>query len=186
MKHNLLYFLLLITTLSFSQKEKKTSYLGLKLGGNIATISGDFAEEYSSRFSFHIGLTGELEINNKLQLVPEVLFSSVGAENAILNYITVPLSLRYYPVNNFYLETGPQAGFSVGAVKKVGSTNYNNDITNVNQTDFGLNLGLGFKTDSRVLFGLRYYFGLSNLIEDQTYNNHNSVFQFSIGYLFKN
>lgn len=186
MKQKLLFCCLLFTCLTFAQDQKKPDYLGIKLGGNLATISGDFSEQYNSRFSFHLGLTGELEINNTLQLVPEVLFSSIGAENVILNYITVPLAVRYYPVSNFYLETGPQAAFSVGAVKKVGSSSLFNDITNVNKTDFGFNLGLGFKTDSRLLFGLRYYFGLSNLIEDKTYKNHNRVFQFSIAYLFKN
>ncbi|WP_289046142.1 outer membrane beta-barrel protein [uncultured Olleya sp.] len=186
MKHHLIYFLLVISALSFAQKNNKPSYFGIKVGGNIATISGDFSEEYSSRFSFHIGMTGELEISKTLQLVPEVLFSSVGAENVVLNYITLPIGLRVYPDKNFYLEAGPQVGFSVGAVKEVGSTQFGNDITNVNQTDFGANIGIGVKTDSRVLLGLRYYLGLSNLIQDQTYNNYNRVFQFSIAYLFKN
>ncbi len=186
MAHKLLVFCLIFSSLTFAQDQKKPAYLGVKLGGNLASISGDFSEQYNSRLSFHIGLTGELEINNTLQLVPEVLFSSIGAEDVILNYITVPLVVRYYPVSNFYLETGPQAAFSVGAVRKVGSSNYFNDITNVNQTDFGINLGLGFKTDTRVLLGLRYYFGLSNIIEDQSYKNHNRAFQFSIAYLFKN
>ncbi|WP_397362582.1 porin family protein [Olleya sp. R77988] len=189
MIRNLAFVFLFISTICASQEDSKPSYFGIKLGGNNSNISGDFSEEYNSRFSFHFGVTGEIMINNKLNLAPEILFSSIGAENVILNYISVPISFRYYPVSNFYLEAGPQAAYSLGAVKTVGSSSFYNDITNVNQTDFGFNLGFGFKTDTRFLIGLRYYFGLSNLIEDQefvNYKNHNRVFQFSFAYLFKN
>jgi hypothetical protein len=189
MAQKLTFLFLFLSICCFSQNVNKPSYFGIKLGGNLASIAGDFSENYNSRLSFHIGLAGEIEITQKLQLAPELLFSSIGAENNILNYISVPMSLRYYPVSHFYLETGPQAAFSVGAVKKVGSSEFNNDIINIKQTDFGFNLGIGFKTKSRVVLGLRYYFGLTNLNEEQefvNYKNQNRVFQFSIIYLFKN
>lgn len=183
------FFLFLFTTICFSQNIDKPSFFGIKAGVNSSTISGDFSKDFNSRFSFHIGLTGEIEVNEKLQLAPEILFSSIGAENVVLNYISVPLSLKFYPASNFYLETGPQAAFSVGAVRTVGSSSIDNDIPNINQTDFGLNVGMGFKTDSRFIIGFRYYFGLSNLNKEQgfvSYSNQNRVFQFSMAYLFKN
>ncbi len=54
-------------------------------------------------------------------------------------------------------------------------------------TDFGVNLGLGYKMESGLNFGARYNLGLSNANDsdiDDGAEYKNSVIQVSVGYFF--
>jgi hypothetical protein len=58
-----------------------------------------------------------------------------------------------------------------------------------NNIDYGFNAGFMFRLDSGLTFGLRYYFGLENIIEDSVNFNreegNNRVLQLSLEYLLK-
>ena len=56
----------------------------------------------------------------------------------------------------------------------------------MNNMDFGLNIGLGYRMESGLFFQGRYNIGLSNVADEggDDYKMNNSVIQFSVGYFF--
>jgi cellobiose-specific phosphotransferase system component IIB len=133
----------------------------------------------------------EIPFSNKLYFQPEILYSLKGFKfddeyqesNNRLNYIDLPLLLKFYITKNFNVVLGPQASFLLTAVSSSDSS-YDADITGLNNLDFGLNLGLGIKFNTNMTLDLRYAPGLSNINKESDLNNKNSLFLVSLGYFF--
>ncbi len=163
---------------------------GAKAGLNLATIGPDL-DDAASRTTFHLGGVAEISILENFSIQPELLYSAQGAtdesdddEVVKLDYITLPILAKYYLVDNLSLEAGPQLGFLLKAeVEDDGDTIDLKD--NTKSTDIGLALGLGYKLESGLNFGLRYYLGSDvNDIDEDSDKISNRVFQLSIGYFF--
>ncbi len=160
----------------------------LKLGFNVASLNSE-SDDLTSRISFHAGFGMENQISDQLSLLPEILFSSQGAKikngskrEFRLNYVNLPIMLRFYPDSGFYLEAGPQAGILVSA-RQTAEDEYDSDIENLKGQDYGFNLGLGYKSSSVVAIGARYYFGLRD-INDYEFGEKlkNGVLQISLSF----
>ena len=177
--HILIFF---ITSLIFGQKQ----HTMLKAGVNFANLNSE-SDSFTARISFHAGFGIESELNNHLSLEPEILFSSQGAKvkkrsNVVnsLNYVNLPVMLRYYPDGGFFMEIGPQVGILVSA-KQRSDSQYDEDINNLKGQDYGLNLGIGFKSQGSVGINARYYLGLRDINDYEFGENlKNSVFQISL------
>ncbi len=98
---------------------------------------------------------------------------------------------KYYIIEGFSLEAGPQVGLLLSAKEEYdwdGDTGEVDIKEHLKGIDFGVNFGLGYKLDNGVNFGARYNLGLSDandnaeFLGDSTYKNN--VFQFSVGYFF--
>jgi len=197
---------------------------------------GDVNNNYNSIVGFHIGGLVEVPITEKFAIQPELLFSTQGYETAIdytfensffgisqnivskgiskVNYLNIPLMLKFYPKNGLSLQAGPQIGFPLSATEKLLSTTVNGEdaseflddeafdesdaIDQYNAIDFGLNLGLGYQLELGLFFDLRYNIGLSNMIDISGFSEEelelsgiedgfkisNRVLQLSVGYKF--
>ncbi len=167
---------------------------GVKSGLNIATITGDLEGDLSSRYGFHIGIISQIPISDNLAIQPELLYSSQGVGNDFLiieqtiklDYINIPILLKYNLSENFSVEVGPQAGFLLSA-KLDESGDEEVDIKDVVKGfDLSAGLGLSYQFDFGLNLSSRYNFGLSNINDEEGDNANvkNGVFQFSIGYLF--
>ena len=165
--------------------------VGAKAGVNFASLNGDF-ENGKARTSFHFGAVVPITLNEKFTIQPELLYSSQGADSSVdddevlkLNYINIPLILKYYVIDRLSLEAGPQIGFLTSA--KAEFDGESEDIKDITKSiDFGLNIGAAYELDNGINFGLRYFFGSNiNDIPDDSDKITNGVFQLSIGYLFK-
>lgn len=184
---------------------------GAKAGLNVSNVRLSKGEGSDSRISFHIGGLAEIKFSDKLALQPELLFSSQGTkkENKIthfgtsvsnsitteLNYLNLPVMVKYFIMDGLAVEAGPQIGFLLSAkttteVSGTGpiSVSTGKDIDIKEQTksvDFGLNFGASYKLDFGLFFGARYNLGLTDLNKksgDITFKN--SVIQISAGYMF--
>src|SRR5690554_5935766 len=89
---------------------------GPKLGINLATLSGD--DDSEMKIGFHVGAVAEIKFNDKFSLQPELLYSAQGAKSKSLDdiklnsdYINIPIMAKYYFVEGFSIEAGPQIGF---------------------------------------------------------------------------
>ena len=51
---------------------------GVKAGLNFACLSGDDAEDFDGRTSFHIGATAEFSLSETFSIQPELLYSGQG------------------------------------------------------------------------------------------------------------
>ncbi len=108
-----------------------------------------------------------------------------------LDYINVPLMIKFYPTQNFNIEAGPQVGFLVNAKANVKTTALGQKIDTdqdmkdyLKSTDFGLNIGLGYEFSNGLNAGARYNFGLSNISDENGGDIKNSVFSVGLGYSF--
>ena len=163
---------------------------GAKAGLNLATIQPDLTDA-ASRTSFHLGGVAEVSILEKFSIQPELLYSAQGAKDESdddevvkLDYITLPILAKYYVMDNLSLEAGPQIGFLLNAeVEDDGGTIDLKD--NTKSTDIGFAFGAGYKLESGLNFGIRYFLGSDvNDIEEDSDKISNRVFQLSIGYFF--
>ena len=133
---------------------------GVKAGANFSSLLYSFPLGENiyekGRTSLHFGAVAEIQISDKFSFQPELLFSSQGSRNRTsigewgekhvykLHYLTVPLMAKYYVVEGFSLEVGPQIGFLLAA-KDYYTWESNGDVDSF---DFGLNFGVGYKLDS--------------------------------------
>lgn len=198
---------------------------GAKAGANMSNLTGDI-EDTSMKFGFQAGGFVEVKFTDKWALQPEVLYSLQGAKREYsendgfeaydydsklnLSYINIPVMVKFYPVEKFFLEAGPQVGFLISAKSKTdvsytsGGTTMSSSETideknTVNTVDFGFNFGLGFDFTENLFANVRYNLGLANVSKEDTveeidfedfsvnstdYSVRSSVISLSIGYKF--
>lgn len=162
-----LILLVLFTTKSFSQGVD----LGIKVGANFASLTDDV----KTRTGLNFGGFATIKFNDKIALQGDLLYSQQGAElldigKVDLDYMNVPVVLKYYLVKKLNIQVGPQFGFLV-----------NDDDLNTESIDIagvvglGLDLPLGFRIDGR------YNFGLTEIFPDVS-GLKNNVLSLSVGW----
>ena len=198
---------LFVLAVSFTYSQK--AEFGIKGGLNIANqnYSGDGAPSPSSIIGFHLGGFVDIKIAEKLYIQPELLYSTQGSKfNLVVNnegtdfdtentfklaYMNIPVMFKYYVAEKFSLEAGPQIGFLVDSKLEVNvfGQSVSQDAKDLFESvDFGFNLGAGYDITKKFSAGVRYNFGLTNVMKTESGDNSkikNSVFSLSVGYKFK-
>ena len=169
---------------------------GPKVGYNNAKLEGKSWQQFHDNNSidgFHVGVFAEIRFD-KFAIQPEVYYSSAGGkwkgtiENADfehdfnLNYVNVPLMLKYYLTNGIAIEAGPQAGFLTDS--KVKFSDLDPDSSKFNEFDFSVNVGLSINLPLNFMISARYNAGLTNVIDHPDVDWKNRVMQLSLGYRF--
>lgn len=185
-------FVLGTCTAALAQQQLK---FGPKAGVNFANLSG--VDNAEMKTGFHVGAVAEIKFNEKFSIQPEVVYSAQGAKANIgniqgkvnLDYINVPILAKYYIVDGFSVEAGPQIGFLVKAEGKgtVDNVSVTNDIKdNFKSTDFGLGFGLAYDLPIGMFVNARYNLGLSDIRNNTSSGDaiKNNVIQVGIGYKF--
>lgn len=54
---------------------------GVKAGLNLASVTGDFTDDFDGRASLHFGVVAEFKISDVFSFQPELIYSSQGAKN---------------------------------------------------------------------------------------------------------
>ena len=172
--------------------------IGAKVGLNLANITGDFdGDDLDAKTGFNLGVFAEISLSDKLIFQPELLFSTQGAKSEEtnynyslkLNYLNIPLMIKYAVTDKFALELGPQVGFLLSANEEEtfnGETaSDEEDVKDYFKSiDFGLNFGASFDVSEKIIIGARYNLGLSNISDIEDINVKNSLFSLSVGYRF--
>lgn len=168
---------------------------GIKAGANFANQNVDmdgFDFSPKSRTSLHVGFFATIMVSETFGIQPELLYNSVGSkidiagEDAIskINYLSIPVMLRYNPVPVFNIHVGPQFGFLLSAEDEYDgqSVDAKDDYK---QLDLGLGLGAGVDLPMGIGLSARYVLGLSNIADtdgQQGFKLTNSVIQLSVSY----
>jgi len=188
-------FLLALVVLTFSSCA--CHYYGFKSGLNVSSITGDDLGSTQPRLGLVAGGFAELCVDDYSSIQPEVLYSQQGVKYSDhdgydgtlkLDYINMPVLFKFKATKEFVLEAGPQVGLLLSAKDKYdsptdsGIADIKDDIENI---DFGANLGLNYDLQNGWFFGARYYLGLSNIYQNSDVKNKNGVFQFSVAFKFK-
>lgn len=174
-----------LTTLGASSQVN----FGLKAGMNISTLRGDGVGKAKSLIGANVGAFVNIPVSTMFSFQPEVLYSMEGAKEDVfdtkimLNYVNIPLMLKYTDASGFFGELGPQIGFLTSAKSKInGNTADVKDL--FKSTNFSLGIGAGFNFTSSVGVGLRYNLGLSNISEDTNDDEKTGNFSIGIHYSF--
>lgn len=150
--------------------------LGAKAGANLTKLSGQsFNQEFD--LGYHLGGFAEIDFSKRLGIQPEVLFNQVNAKrssgfNSIytnlsdpnaaadikLNYLSIPVLLRYNVGKMLTLNVGPQFGILIDkheTLLKNGKEAFKNG-------DFGMVGGATINLKALRVYG-RYNIGLANI-----------------------
>ncbi len=155
---------------------------GIKAGMNFANIN-DAGEGLDTRTGFHAGVFLGLKLNDKLALQPELLYSQQGAEFDLgefeLDYVNIPVVVKYYLVQGLNIQVGPQFGFVVNDRISFGGIAADAEAEKFDLSGIvgaGYDLPLGLRIDAR------YNFGLSKVVKDG--DGKNGVFSLALGFSF--
>ncbi len=184
MKKKLLttYFLLIFVTL-FAQAQE-ASY-GVRLGANLSSISSDdIADDLEdSRFGIVAGFLAEFPVTEKVSIQPEFQYSAQGNDDESLrvDYLQLPVFLKYNFTNRFNIHIGPQVGLKIWEWEQDGVVE-----ADFNTLDFAAVAGIGVNLTENFFADLRYGFGLSNIIDDENipgdFEGNSRNIQLSFGY----
>ncbi|MBQ0148007.1 MAG: PorT family protein [Flavobacteriaceae bacterium] len=182
-------FIILMIGILSTSIQAQTLHYGIKAGYNAANIGGD-VDNSKTLSAFHVGLLVEVALSDQFSLQPEVLYSAQGAKfnsnrESNIDYVNVPILVKYYFIDGFSVEAGPQIGFLTKSEDKLnGQTiDYKDETKGV---DFSIPVGLSYRFPINIFASLRYAFGLSNFndLESSNYKMNHQVFQASVGYRF--
>lgn len=193
---------------------------GVKAGLNISNVTGDYQNEFDAKslIGLQIGGFAEIGISDKLAFQPELLYSMQGAKTEFsesfegfsasgestlkLNYLNVPLLLKYKLADKFSILAGPQVGLLMSAEQEFTFTEtFDGETFSESGTEdvkenyesilLSFNVGASYSITDNIFVDARYNLGLSNLLKDQTFEGETfsldgsmNVLQFSVGYKF--
>ena len=194
-----LIFLSLLSVMAFTGFAQ--THFGVRGGVNFASINGDDTDNLSARTAIFFGAYGEFGIDDVFAIQPEILFSQQGAEyedseedgifydgRFKLDYLNIPVMVKIYIADGFFLEAGPQIGFLLSAKDEFDTPiSGEEDIKDfIKSTDFSGNVGLGYLMDMGLNFNARYNIGLSSLddFEGVEENLKNGVLSIGVGFRF--
>jgi hypothetical protein len=172
MKKSVLPFVMLFALVNAVNAQKFN--FGGKLGANLTKISGEaFKEGYD--LGYHVGAFAEIDISQKWGIQPEVLWNQTNTQRASgtdavlngwqqntqdikLNYLTIPVLLRYNVGSLITLNAGPQFGILLNKDESL----WGNGKEAFKSGDFSLTGGATINLKMLRVYG-RYNIGLNNL-----------------------
>jgi hypothetical protein len=187
MKKLILITLALISTSTFFGQGLD---LGIKAGVNFATITD--AAEFDSRTGFVGGVFIGGKFNDKIGIQADLLYSQQGAEFELgefnLDYVNVPIVLKYFVTDNLNIQLGPQFGVLVddettavgSAVNAIGANDF--DLSGI--LGVGLDIPFGLRVEGRYNFGLNDTSEGTRVSDNSNLDGKNSVITLSLGYSF--
>lgn len=169
---------------------------------------------HGGQLNYQAGMFFEYRFNNKFSIAPEVVFAAQGGKNdgvvliektwpsdyfdAVytdnMNYINVPVMLKYYVTPALSIDFGPQLGINIYHKCTVKGKGDHKDYKqtedlDAKSVDFGLGLGLTYNISKDVFVQGRYTMGLTDVFntpKTAPFPNQekNGNAQIAIGYRF--
>jgi hypothetical protein len=154
--------------------------VGIKAGANWANQDVSNVD-IKTVTSYHLGAYVNINFSDKWGITPELLYSVYGTEwdnaKVDLDYVAIPVMLRFKPISLLSLEAGPQFSF----LTKANADNV--DIKGqLKNNDFGLAFGAGLHLPLGINAGARYILGFTNISDVGTETVKNRTFQVYVGW----
>jgi hypothetical protein len=191
-KHYPIIIMLLLATTSIIAQPKLG--VGVKAGVNIANQKGtglDYEVDNKSIAGFVAGGYVHYFFSDAAAIQIEILFSQKGSDwseidlsgKDILNYLEIPLLIRYQIIDLLNIHAGPQFGFMLSSKTKYDDGYEEDASTYFKSSDVGLAIGAELNLPFRVNITVRYIIGLSNIATEEFGNTwKNNVFQATVGF----
>ncbi len=227
------FVLLLIALFTLSMTNAQEISIGAKAGinyGATLTSDSDYNDNFEARLAPMFGVVAEFALTDKFSVQPELLYYPSGAKlkeieqyiptgidtgfDATINgdrkvdYLNLPIMMKYYVMDGLSLEVGPYVGFLLAAKSTQTITDAAGNTIDAmswededvkeeyNSIDFGLGLGASYKLNNGLFFTGRYNYGLSNIEADEedlekdgeigtdSFTIKNQMISISVGYMF--
>lgn len=143
---------------------------GLNISGMIRRPAG-----VGNRFRYGFNAGGFLayRFHSGFALQTEVMYSQQGVRSyrrlpafrqLKLDYVNIPLLAKFYPVEKFYIELGPQLAINVYAREKNWVTGRTTNISaQMNDLAVDAVVGIGYDMNCGFIMGARYNVGLTSV-----------------------
>ncbi len=157
---------------------------GLMVGYQLSTELGDkiIVTNYRKSFSFGASMKGNFseKLGVKLDLIYSKMGAYFGSELDDLTYIQFPILLNYNVYKSINVNVGPKINLLTSA------TFYGEDyIDELNAFEYGIAGGVDFQIPkTKIIIGGRYYYGLSNIVDDDSLDITNSSYSVNLYYYF--
>jgi hypothetical protein len=155
--------------------------IGIKAGGNWANQDVSNVD-IKTVTSYHVGAYVNLNFSDKWGITPEVQYSVYGSEwdkaKVDLDYVAIPVMLRFKPISLLSLEAGPQFSF----LTKAHAENVGDVMDQLKKNDFGLAFGAGLHLPLGLNVGARYVLGFTNISEVSAESIKNRTIQLYLGW----
>jgi len=155
--------LLLITVMAlgfvFNAAAQDVTF-GIKGGlhfSNIKLDSDSGGASPDGKTGFYIGGLADFGISEQFHIQPEAIFSFEGADDYDMTYLNIPVLAKYYVVEGFNIQAGPQFGFLLDSEE---------DSDFFKTFNFGLSFGAGYELPGGMFFDARYNLGLSDILDE--------------------
>ncbi len=161
---------------------------GVKVGLNSATIGGSDASGQSIT-SFDAGMFASFNLAGLLALQPELLYTMKGYKasypvldvigpipfgsgnlTAKISYLEIPVLLKLntssFGIIKPNIFAGPEVAFKLSGKATSGSPSREQDLQNINSTDFGIIVGAGININlpiTTLMVDIRYDIGMRDL-----------------------
>ncbi|MEW5675098.1 porin family protein [Flavobacterium enshiense] len=167
-----------------AQEGEKTSSssesikFGVKAGLNMTNFTGDNVNT-DAKAGIYLGGLVDFAVTDKFHVQPELMYSMEGADNDLgISYVRVPIMAKYYIVEGFNVQAGPEVAFKVATEEDVFD-----EMTK--SVDFGIGAGAGYEMSNGLMFDARFNLGLSNIYDGPGNGEiFNTGFQVGLGYRF--
>ncbi len=189
-------FLLLfaVSALTAAGASAQSSF-GIRGGANFFNFAGDDVSEndYNNRVGFHAGVYASLFGEDILSVEPGVFYSVKGTQNddafdsrAVLDYVDVPVLVRFRMGEGFNVFAGPQLSFLTNSKFEgdFGGSTVSLDTESVKETDAAIVFGVGYNMPHGFNVQGSYDYGLSPIFKDSDADVYNRGFKVSLGYTF--
>lgn len=206
-----LIFVTLLTLISMTAFTQVR--FGVKSGVNLASLIGDDFEKTDIRTSGVFGVFVKFNLSKFIEFQPEILYSMQGAKISTsfdswtggkygvdeafkLEFINIPLMMKFFIINGLSIQVGPQVGFLSSAKynAKSWSTAESHTIYEKGNhyefkgIDFGFNFGFGYDLKMGLGVDLRYNLGLRPIADyhydDAEADGKNRMLQCTASYAF--
>jgi len=178
----------LISSYAFAQVK-----LGPLLQLNYATVNGDI-QESTFKTGFGAGFGADFRLDEKLIIEPSLIYSSqntsfttdtIGELNLKLDYLCLPIMIKFFANENFNLQIGFQSAFLTSQEIK----RNNNKLSpekKLNNFDYGLSFGCGYYLTDNLHINIRYYVAMADLNKKSIpiKTLYNRVFNLNLNYYF--
>lgn len=172
-----IFFLSLLSIVLVCGSATAQFKFGVKGGLNFTNFNS--AKDFDNSTGWHLGLVSQVSIPVVgLGLQPELLYTVAKSGEGSINYIQIPINIRYQlipgPIRPIIL-AGPYFSYA---------SNFSGVFNgNTQRLDWGLGLGAGVEI-WKIQFAGRYSWGLQNISKADDVNIKNNAFTLSLAYFF--
>jgi len=221
MQVNKLFLVVCVLVMVQSSFAQKLQEIGLKGGFSYSDLNlsqgGKLSgTTYHPAVGYHVGGYALIKFNKKFSVQPELLYSMQGQYftnvtysnlKTTLNYVNIPVIVKYYLVKSLNVQAGPQLGILVsakgdlvpyGPLGPTGRPVFNQDLSSyLKSMDLAIAFGAGVTLPGNIDLNVRYNVGITDINKNtdsvqglpgglqpsfSTAYTRNQVFQVSLGH----